>query len=65
MTWRNGIQHCERATRTSAGETNYDKKWGRYLPIQCFNMDQSPLPFARDTTKTYEQLDQEVKRKSK
>ena len=28
MTWRNGIQHCdrERAIRTSAGEPDYDKK---------------------------------------
>ena len=54
MTWRNGIQHCERAIRTSAGEPNYDKKWGRYLALQRFNVDQSPLPFDRDTLKSYE-----------
>ena len=51
----------ERAIRTSAGELDYDKKWGRYLPLQRFNMDQSPLPFARDTTKTYEQRDKRSK----
>ena len=51
----------ERAIRTSAGEPDYDKKWGRYLPLQRFNVDQSPLPFARDTTKTYEQIDKRSK----
>ena len=61
--WHSKLRN--RAIRTSAGEPDYDKKWGRYLPLQCFNVDQSPLPFARDTTKTYEQIDQEVKRKSK
>ena len=55
----NGIQHCERerAIRASAGEQDYDKKWGRYLLLQRFNINQLPLPFARDTTKTYEQID--------
>ena len=47
----------ERAIRTSAGEPDYDKKWGRYLPLQRFGLDHSHLLFARDTTKTYEQID--------
>ena len=51
----------ERAIRTSAGEPDYDKKWGRYLPLQPFNVDQPPLPFARDTTKTYEQTEKRSK----
>ena len=46
MTWRNGIQHCdrERAIRTSAGEPDYDKKQGKYLPLQRFDVTQSPQP---------------------
>ena len=47
----------ERAIRASAGEPDYYKKWRRYLPLRNFNLDESPLPFARDTTKTYEQID--------
>ena len=57
--WHSALR--ERAIRTSAGEPDYDKKWGRYLPLQRFNMYQSPLPFARDTTKTYEQRDKRSK----
>ena len=34
----------ERAIRTSAGEPDYDKKWGKYLPLQRFDENQSPLP---------------------
>ena len=41
----------ERAIWTSASEPDYDKKWVRYLPLQRFNADQSPLPIARDTSK--------------
>ena len=47
--WHSTVQ--EGAIWTSAGEPDYDKKWERYLPLQRFNVDQSPLPFARDTTK--------------
>ena len=41
----------ERAIWTSASEPDYDEKWVRYLPLQRFNADQSPLPIARDTSK--------------
>ena len=51
----------ERAIWTSAGEPDYDKKWGRYLPLQRFNVDQAPLHFARDTTKAYKQIDKRSK----
>ena len=30
---------------------------GKISALQRFNVDQSTLPFARDTTKTYEQID--------
>ena len=43
----------ERLVRTGATE-NYDEKWGRFKPCQRFNVDQSPLPFAVDTKRTYE-----------
>ena len=40
VTWTNGIQHCERAILPRAGEPDYDKKCGRYLPLQRFDIDQ-------------------------
>ena len=52
----------ERAIRTGAANHNYDSKWGSCLPVERFNMDQSPLPFARDTSTTYEQLKNETKK---
>ena len=61
VTWRNGIQHCERTIRTSAGEQDYYTTRGRYLPLQRFNVVESPLPFAGDTSKAYEQIDKRSK----
>ena len=29
----------------------YDAKWGRFLPSQHFNVDQSPMPFVVDSKK--------------
>lgn len=46
----------ERVVRTGANDARYGKKFGYFLPQNRFNMDQSPLPFARDVTKTYEQV---------
>ena len=34
--------------------TNYDSKWGDFLPKQRLNVDQSPLPFVVNSKKTYE-----------
>ena len=34
--------------------TNYDSKWGGFLPKQRLNVDQSPLPFVVNSKKTYE-----------
>ena len=45
----------ERLVRTGLND-NYDPKYGRFLPEQRFNVDQSPLPFAIDTKKTYEEV---------
>lgn len=33
---------------------DYDKKWGRLESCQRFNADQSPLPLAFDTKRSYE-----------
>ena len=51
----------ERVIRTNAGELDYDRNWGRYLSLQRFSVDQSPLPFARDATKAYEKIDKRSK----
>ena len=51
---RNGIPW--KSIRTGATDTNYHKKWGSFLPHQRLNVDQSPLPFARQTTMAYEEI---------
>ena len=53
--YRNSIEKWhstlrERGIRTGATDPNYFKKWGSFLPHQRLNVDQSPLPFARETT---------------
>ena len=45
----------ERLVRTGVLD-NYHPKWGHFLPAQRFNVDQSPLPFAIDVKRTYEQI---------
>jgi len=43
----------ERCLRTQPND-RYDEKWGRFLPSERLNVDQSPLPFVIDSKKTYE-----------
>ena len=43
--WHSNLR--ERAIRTGAAGTDYDKTWGRFKSNFCFNIDQSPLSFAR------------------
>ena len=57
--WHSTLQ--ERVIGTSTGEPDYDKKWARYLPLQHFSVDRSLVPFARDKTKTYKQIDMRSK----
>ena len=45
----------EKLIRTGYSD-NYDPKWGRFKPSQRFNVDQSPLPFVIDKTRTYEKV---------
>ena len=52
--WHSNLR--ERAIRTGAAGTDYDKTWGRFKSNFCFNIDQSPLSFATDVTRTYEEV---------
>ena len=54
----------ERLIRTGKDD-NYDPKWGRFTPNQRFNVDQSPLPFAVETKRTYEIIDSKESRHHK
>ena len=47
----------ERVIR-SGKDTTYNEKWGRFLPEQRFNVDQSPLPFCVNMKKTYHKFDE-------
>ena len=46
----------ERGICTGATDLNYYKKWGSFLPHKRLNVDQSPLPFARETVMMYEEI---------
>ena len=46
----------ERAIRTGAAGSDYDNAKERFKPNLCFNIHQSPLSFARDVTRTYEEV---------
>ena len=57
---QNWYATTERLIRSAKGET-YDEKWGRFLPQQRFNVDQSPLPFCVDMKKTNHKFEEGVK----
>ena len=46
----------ERLIRTGCND-GYDDKWGRFVPNQRYNVDQSPHPFVVDVKRTYEQIE--------
>ena len=46
----------ERCLRTGT-EERYHPKWGRFLPSERLNVDQSPLPFVIDAKRTYEYIE--------
>lgn len=46
----------EKLVRTPRND-RYDEKWGRFIPRQRLNVDQSPLPFAVTTKRTYEHME--------
>ena len=43
----------EQLVREGAND-NFHPKWGRFVPSQRFNVEQSPLPFAMDVKRIYE-----------
>ena len=47
MKWYSTVR--ERLVRMGAGLEAYDAKWGRFLPSQRFNVDQSPMAFVVDS----------------
>ena len=54
MKWHSTLR--ERLVKTGRCET-YHPVYGGFVPTQRFNVDQSPLPFAIDTKKTYEHIE--------
>jgi len=54
MKWHSTLR--ERLVKTGNG-ANYDPVYGGFFPSQRYNVDQSPLPFAIDTKKTYERIE--------
>ena len=53
MEWHTVLM--ERLIRTGK-QNDYDEKWGRFPPECRFNVDQSPCPFAFDSSRTYHQF---------
>ena len=58
--FRDGLIQWHGMTRErlirSRKDSSYDKTWGRCLPTQRYNGDQSPLPLAFNTKRTYEMI---------
>ena len=52
MKWHSNLR--EGLIKTGSEKPTYDKKWGRFPPSKRLNLDQIPLPFAVNVTKTYE-----------
>ena len=58
MKWHSTIR--EWLVRMGAGSEAYDAKWGRLLPSQRFDVDQSPIPFVVDCNKHMKLLNREI-----
>ena len=58
MKWHSTVR--EWLVRMGTGLEAYDAKWGRFLPSQHFNFDQSPMPFVVDSKKHMKLLNQEI-----
>ena len=58
--FREGLTKWHGITREhlirSGRDGSHDRKWGRFLPNQRYNVDQSPLPFAFTTKRTYKMI---------
>ncbi|MEO0683927.1 MAG: hypothetical protein AAFY76_02490 [Cyanobacteria bacterium J06649_11] len=67
--YRNDLMKWHGTTRERLVKTGkddqYDPKWGRFVPKQRFNVDQSPLPFAVETKRTYEIIEKKQSKNHK
>ena len=52
MKWHSDLR--EGLIKTGSDKAGYDQKWGRFTPSKRLNVDQVPLPFAINVTRTYE-----------
>ena len=52
MKWHSSLR--EGLIKSKIDSPTYNSKWGRFLPSRRLNVDQVPLPFAIDKTKTYD-----------
>ena len=62
MKWHSTLR--ERLVKTGKGE-NYDPTYHGFMPSQRYNVNQSPVPFAINTKKTYEQIQQQQQQQQK
>ena len=62
MKWHSTLR--ERLVKTGKGE-NYDPTYHGFMPSQRYNVNQSPVPFAINTKKTYEQIQQQQQQQKK
>ena len=51
MKWHSSLR--EGLIKSKIDSPTYDFKWGRFLPSRRLNVDQVPMAFAIDKTKTY------------
>jgi hypothetical protein len=52
MKWHSNLR--EGLIKSGSNKSSYDRKWGRFVPSKRLNVDQVPLPFAINVTRTYE-----------
>lgn len=52
MKWHSNLR--EGLIKSGSNKSSYDRKWGRFEPSKRLNVDQVPLPFAINVTRTYE-----------
>ena len=52
MNWQNNLR--EGLIKSGSNKPSYHPKWGRFTPAKRLKVDQVPLPFAINVTRTYE-----------
>ena len=51
------LEEMARPLIRTGRDDSFEEKWGRFLPKQRFNVDQTPMPFVIDTKRPYEQIE--------